>query len=123
MRVPFGTIDPALWETLVPEGEAVLSRPAVCGDEVLAVSTLRALDRIVRFGADGSSRGSIEGVGDVVAVVALTADRGTGRAFAVVDSFDVADERRGGSIPVHRRRAGSPPTTTSTRCRRCRFVR
>jgi prolyl oligopeptidase len=88
VRVPFGTIDPAQWETLVPEGEPVLSRPAVCGEEVLAVSTLRALDRIVRFGADGSSRGSIEGVGDVVAIVDLTADRDTGRAFAVVDSFD-----------------------------------
>jgi prolyl oligopeptidase len=88
VRVPFGTTDPTRWETLVPEGDAVLSRPTVGGDEVLAVSTRRALDRIVRFGADGSSRGSIEGVGDVVAIVALTADRDTGRAFAVVDSFD-----------------------------------
>jgi prolyl oligopeptidase len=88
VRVPFETTDPAKWETLVSEGDAVLSRPTVAGDDVLAVSTLRALDRIVRFGADGTPHGSIDGVGEVVAIVAVTADRETGRAFAVVDSFD-----------------------------------
>ena len=35
----------------------MLSHPTVCGDELLAVSTQRAVDRIVRFGADGSRRG------------------------------------------------------------------
>jgi prolyl oligopeptidase len=88
VRVPFETTDPATWETLVPEGDVVLSRPTVGGDEVLAVSTRRALDRIVRFGADGTPRGSVDGLGAVVAITALTADRDTGRAFAVVDSFD-----------------------------------
>jgi prolyl oligopeptidase len=88
VRVPLGATDPGQWETLVSEGDGVLSRPTVCGDEVLIVSTYRAVDRIVRFGADGSRRGSIDGIGDVVAVAGLTADRETSRAFAVVDSFD-----------------------------------
>ena len=86
--MPFGVSDPGQWQTLVPEGDGVLSHPTVCGDDILAVSTLHAVDRIVRFAATGAARGSVDGVGDVIAVSGLTADRETGRAFAVVDSFD-----------------------------------
>jgi prolyl oligopeptidase len=88
VRVPFGVTDPGSWETLVPEGDGVLARATVCGTDVLLVSTQRAVDRILRFGADGSPRGQVDGLGDVIAVAGLTADRDTGRAFAVVDSFD-----------------------------------
>ena len=37
--------------------------------------------------ADGRALGDVDGLGDVVAIAGLTADRDTGRAFAVVDSF------------------------------------
>jgi prolyl oligopeptidase len=88
VRVPFGVSDAREWQTLVPEGDGVLSRATVCGAEILAVSTRRAVDRILRFGAAGHARGFVDGLGEVVAITALTADRDTGRAFAVVDSFD-----------------------------------
>jgi prolyl oligopeptidase len=54
----------------------------------LVVSTQRAVDRIVRYDADGRAQGSVDGLGEVIAVAGLTADRETGHAFAVVDSFD-----------------------------------
>ncbi len=75
------------WETLVPEGDTVLGRVAVRGDDVLVVSTSRAVDRVWRFDPDGRQRGAVDGLGDVIAVSGLSADRATGDAFAVVDSF------------------------------------
>ena len=59
----------------------------------------RAVDTVERYGADGSPLGVVDGFGDVVAVSGLTADRDTGRAFAVVDSFEAPTQRRGGSAP------------------------
>jgi prolyl oligopeptidase len=88
VRLGLGTTEPADWATLVPEDDGVLSRPTVCGDEVWLVSTRRAVDTIERYGDDGSSFGSVGGLGDVVAIAGLAADRHTGVAFAVVDSFD-----------------------------------
>jgi prolyl oligopeptidase len=88
VRVPFGATDPGGWETLVPEGDGVLARATVCGTDVLLVSTQRAVDRILRYDADGRAEGSVDGLGEVIAVAGLAADRETGRAFAVVDSFD-----------------------------------
>ncbi len=66
VRVPFGAADPGRWETLVPEGEGVLSHPTVCGDDVLAVSTaarrrpdrpLRRRRQPARIGRRGRRRG------------------------------------------------------------------
>jgi prolyl oligopeptidase len=88
VRVPLGVTDPTGWETLVPGGDGVLAQATVCGPDVLVVSTQRAVDRVLRYGADGRAQGSVDGLGDVIAVAGLTADRETGRAFAVVDSFD-----------------------------------
>jgi prolyl oligopeptidase len=88
VRVPFDVTDPAEWDTLVPEGDGVLAQATVCGRDVLLVSTQRAVDRVLRYDADGGAQGAVDGLGDVIAVAGLTADRETGRAFAVVDSFD-----------------------------------
>ncbi len=65
----------------------MLSRPTVRGDEVWVVATEEAVDTVRRYAADGTPRGSVAGFGDVVAVAGLAADRPTGRAFVVVDSF------------------------------------
>ena len=78
---------PGDWETIVAEGDAVLSHPVVSSDGLLVVATARAVDAIRRYDADGRPLGTVEGIGDVVAVAGLTADRDTGAAFAVVDSF------------------------------------
>jgi prolyl oligopeptidase len=88
VRVPSGITDPAEWHTLVPEGDGVLAQATVCGSDVLLVSTQRAVDRILRYDADGRAQGSVDGLAEVIAVAGLAADRETGRAFAVVDSFD-----------------------------------
>ena len=73
------------WETLVGEGPAVLSQLVVAGDGLLVVATTRAVDTIRRYDEDG--RSDVDGIGDAVAVSGLCADRTTGAAFAVVDSF------------------------------------
>ena len=86
VRVPFE--DPGAWETLVPEGAAVLSAVRVAGDELLLVATNRAVDEVRRYDAAGRSRGTVDGLGQVIAVPGLDADRVTGWAFVVVDSFD-----------------------------------
>ena len=78
---------PGDWETIVAESDAVLSQPVVSSDGLLVVATSRAVDAIRRYDADGRPLGTVEGIGDVVAVAGLTADRDTGVAFAVVDSF------------------------------------
>lgn len=75
------------WVTLVAEGDAVLGGVAVRGDELLVVATQRAVDTVRRYRADGRSLGSVDGLGDVIAVAGLSADRDTGRAFVLVDSF------------------------------------
>ncbi len=87
VRVPLAETDPARWETVVPERDAVLGHVAVSGQELLATFTRRAVDTVERFAADGRPRGPVEGLGEVVAVAELAADREGGPVFAVVDSF------------------------------------
>jgi prolyl oligopeptidase len=87
VRAPLKAPQSDGWETLVRESDAVLGRVAVCGDDVLVVSTARAVDRVLRYDPDGQPRGAIDGLGDVIALSGLSADRSTGDAFAVVDSF------------------------------------
>jgi prolyl oligopeptidase len=75
------------WETLVPASGAVLGRVAVRGADLLVTSTRRAVDTIRRYDPDGHELGAVAGLGDVIAVSGLSADRDTGEAFAVIDSF------------------------------------
>ena len=88
VRVPFGATDPQTWETLVAEGDAVLSQPTVTGDEVWVVATEQAADTVRRYAADGTPHGIVDGLPDLIAVTSLDADRTSGRAFLVVDSFE-----------------------------------
>jgi prolyl oligopeptidase len=88
VAVPLDATGPSAWATLVAERDAVLGEPAICGDEVWVVATRRAVDTVERYAPDGSLHGTVDGLGDVVAVAGLTADRQTGRAFVVVDSFE-----------------------------------
>jgi prolyl oligopeptidase len=85
VRAPLDTAGD--WETIVAEGDAVLSQVAVSRDELLVVATTRAIDTIRRYEHDGAALGTVDGIGHAVAVAGLTADRTTGVAFAVVDSF------------------------------------
>jgi len=89
VRVPFEATDPAGWQTLVAEGDAVLSPflLTVLGDELWVVASERAVDEIRRFTPDGTPLGRVDGLGEVIAVAQVAADRDTARAFAVVDSF------------------------------------
>ena len=75
------------WETIVAEGDSVLSGAAVTPDGLLVVATTRAVDTIRRYDHDGRPLGTVDGIGDVVAVAGLVADRESGAGFAVVDSF------------------------------------
>jgi prolyl oligopeptidase len=75
------------WETLVAEGDVVLGRVAVRGPDLLVTATRRAVDAVRRYDPDGLPLGAVAGLGDVIAVNGLSADRDTGEAFAVVDSF------------------------------------
>jgi prolyl oligopeptidase len=87
VRAPLA--DPAIsgWTTIVAEGDAVLGSVAVGGDALLITATRRAVDTIWRHGPDGTPLGAVAGFGDIVAVAGLSADRDTGDAFVVVDSF------------------------------------
>ena len=71
----------------MPAGEAVLGSIGVAGGELLAVATHRAVDSVRRYDADGGLLGVVDGLGDVVAVDGLSADRTTDDAFVVVNSF------------------------------------
>jgi prolyl oligopeptidase len=87
VTVPLEAPDAAGWTTIVAESDAVLGSVAVRGGDLLVTSTRRAVDTIHRHGLDGTPLGAVAGIGDVVAVAGLSADRDTGEAFAVVDAF------------------------------------
>jgi len=77
------------WTTLVEESDDVLSRLTVVGDELWAVATRRAVDRIVSFTGDGSRVGDVNDLGGgIVAVAGISGGRDAWDAFAVVDSFN-----------------------------------
>jgi len=91
VEVPLGADGAAgEWTTLVAESDAVVDKFVVSTDEIWVVATRRALDTIHRYAPDGRELGVVEGLGDAISVVdfGLRADRTTGAAFAVVDSFD-----------------------------------
>ena len=102
---PLGETDPDAWTTIVAErDDAVLGHVSVAGDELWAVTTTRAVDTVHRFAADGTALGTVDGLGDIVAVSGLAADRRTGVVVAVVDSFDAPTTvwRARGADPVQR---------------------
>ena len=90
VRIPLDAVPPAAagWTTVVAEGPAVVSGLRVWGDELLLVATSRAVDTVRRYDVDGRSLGPVDGLGDVITVNGLSADRSGGPAFVVVDSFD-----------------------------------
>ena len=78
--------DPANWSTVVPQHvSAVVGRVAVAGDELLVVLGEVAVDRIERFGRDGTHVGTVS-LG-AASVVAMAADRSSGDAFVAVGTF------------------------------------
>ena len=82
VRGPLSSPAAGLWETLVPAGEAVLGSIGVAGGELLTVVTHRAVDSVRRYDADGGLLGVVDGLGDVVAVDGLSADRTTDDAWS-----------------------------------------
>jgi prolyl oligopeptidase len=84
VRAPLAA--PDQWATIVPEHPtAVTSRALTCGDDLLVVLGEVAVDRIERHAADGSHVGTVS-LG-AASVVALDADRDSGRAFVAVGTF------------------------------------
>jgi prolyl oligopeptidase len=104
VRAPLAAPHRDGWETIVAEGEAVLGGVTVSGGELLVVATHRAVDSVRRYAADGRALGVVEGLGEVIAVAGLSADRDTGQGFAVVDSF-------GAPTSVHEVAAGRHSAT------------
>lgn len=90
-RVIAATLDaPGEWRTVVPERDAVLSRPTSCGDDLLVVVSHEAVDHIERWRLDGTGGESIGELG-LVAVQSLDAEcTGSGgeTAFLCTASFD-----------------------------------
>jgi prolyl oligopeptidase len=88
VRAPLEAPSVTGWSTLVPERDRVLGSFAIAGEELLVVSTRRATDVIERYAADGRPLGQVEGLDPMIAVAGLRADRTSGLAVAVIDSFD-----------------------------------
>ncbi|MET0144674.1 MAG: prolyl oligopeptidase family serine peptidase [Ilumatobacteraceae bacterium] len=112
-RIVRATLDaPAVdrWETLVAEGDAVLSGVRLAGDDLLVVATTDAVDVVRRYDAAGRSLGVVEGLGDVVAVAGVAVDRTAGTAFVVVDAFDTPTALYRASAGASAERWTAPPT-------------
>ncbi|MFZ4719246.1 MAG: prolyl oligopeptidase family serine peptidase [Ilumatobacteraceae bacterium] len=85
VRAPLA--DPATWTTIIAERpDAVVSRVARCGDELLLVVSEVAVDRIERYPLTGGAPFATIDLG-AASVVALDADRDTGRAFVAIGTF------------------------------------
>jgi prolyl oligopeptidase len=75
------------WRTIVPERDVVLGAVVVEHEGLLVSATRRSVDVLERWSFDGSTGGPVGDIG-VVAVAGLTADRHTGRSFAILTGFD-----------------------------------
>ncbi len=105
------------WETIVPEDESVLGGARVSGAELLVVATADAVDTVRRYTADGRPLGTVAGLGGLIAVSGLAADRTVGTAFVVVDSFDAPTSLfrsadGGPAVPWSTTAAGGLPALT-----------
>jgi prolyl oligopeptidase len=80
------------WQTIVVEGEHVLSELAVTPRGLLLVSSSAAVDTVHRLDADGQplDPAVVSGIGELISVVdnGLVADIDSDEQFIVVDSFD-----------------------------------
>jgi prolyl oligopeptidase len=80
------------WQTIVVEGERVLSELAVTPRGMLLVSSSAAVDMVHRLDADGLplDPAVVSGIGELISVVddGLVADTDSDEQFIVVDSFD-----------------------------------
>jgi prolyl oligopeptidase len=74
------------WETLVPEGSAVIEGLAVAGGSLLVAATEHASSRLWRFALDGSGRSEVE-LPELGSADALDADPAHERAFVTFTSF------------------------------------
>jgi prolyl oligopeptidase len=82
-----GDLTPDSWQTVVPEGPAVLGRPQPTRDGFYLSSTLVGVDRIQFVGNDGAVR-DVDGLG-VSALAGLSVDDEQGTAVAIVNGFDM----------------------------------
>lgn len=89
VRVELASPDrsPDSWQTIVPEGDAVLGRPQPAPGGCYLPSTLVGVDQIEFVGDDGSRR-PITGLG-LTSILGLAVDHHSGAAVAVVNGFDV----------------------------------
>jgi prolyl oligopeptidase len=76
------------WITVVAERpDAVLGRPAVCGDDVLVPVSRSAVDSVERWSTAGAMVEVLDGLG-LVTVQQIETDHTSGYAMIVVSSFD-----------------------------------
>jgi prolyl oligopeptidase len=74
------------WETLVPEGGAVVEAAVVAGDSLLVASIEHAVSRLHRYRLDGSDEREVQ-LPEPGSVVGLDADPAVERAFLAFTSF------------------------------------
>jgi prolyl oligopeptidase len=83
---PVGSPSVDRWETLVPEGEAVIDGVAVTAEDLLVRSTHRALARLHRYDHAGAGRGEIA-LADLASFAGFDADVSSTAVFCQIESF------------------------------------
>jgi prolyl oligopeptidase len=80
-------VEPAAWETVVPERDIVLGVPAALDDGFVVTVSRAGVDSVEHWTADGSHSIVVEGI-EMGAVAELATERTTGVAVALVTGFD-----------------------------------
>ena len=75
------------WRTVVPEGTGVITHAAAAGDEIIVVTTERAVDGLERWSLDGHHVANVSEFG-IVSIGGLTTSPGKAFAFVTVAGFD-----------------------------------
>ena len=80
---------PAAWETVVAEGDDVIGQLAVTRRGLVMVTGAGAVDTVHLLDVDGTPRSTVDGLGDVIAIVddGLATDPDVDDAFVVVDTY------------------------------------
>ena len=114
--------DPAAWETLVAEGDAVLGgRRRWPATSCSWSPRTRAVDAVAPLRRRRRARvGAVDGLGDVVAVAGLDADRDDRRRVRRRRLVRRADHRCGASAPADRPSRWSTRRRSTASCRRSR---
>ncbi len=76
------------WRTVIPETSAVTGRAYAFGQEILAVITERAVDRLVRWRPDDAATDGVVTDFGVVSITGVTVDETTRSAFVTVVGFN-----------------------------------